>query len=126
LNETTRLHHAARRRGGAAAAWPLAVRAQQGGRMRRIGVLMPLSADDPIAQARNAAFLQGLQQLGWTVGQNVHIEYRWSGGNDEVTRRQAAELATPPPEVILASGSAAAGPLLQVTHPRLAKSAGTN
>jgi hypothetical protein len=70
--------------------------------------------------------LQGLQQLGWTVGQNVHIEYRWSGGNDEVTRRQAAELATPPPEVILASGSAAAGPLLQVTHPRLAKSAGTN
>ncbi len=63
--------------GGVAAAWPLAVRAQQGGRMRRIGVLMPLSADDPIAQARNAAFLQGLQQLGWTVGQNVHIEYRW-------------------------------------------------
>jgi len=62
--------------GGVAAAWPLAVRAQQGGRMRRIGVLMPLSADDPIAQARNAAFLQGLQQLGWTVGQNVPVVRR--------------------------------------------------
>ena len=101
---------------GGAAAWPLAARAQQGERMRRIGVLMPLAADDAIAQARNAAFLQGLQQLGWTVGQNIQIEYRWSGGNDDVTRRYAAELAALEPEVILASGSAATGPLLQVTR----------
>ena len=62
--------------GGAAAAWPLAARAQQRERMRRIGVLMPYAANDPQAQARNAAFLQGLQQLGWTVGHNVEIEYR--------------------------------------------------
>jgi putative tryptophan/tyrosine transport system substrate-binding protein len=84
--------------------------------MRRIGVLWPLAADDPISQARNAAFLQALQQLGWTVGQNIQIEYRWSAGNDEATRRFAAELAAFAPEVILASGSAAAGPLLQVTR----------
>ena len=69
---------------GGAAVWPLAAHAQQRTRMRRIGVLMPLAADDPVAQGRNAAFLQGLQQLGWTVGQNIQIEYRWCGGNDEV------------------------------------------
>jgi len=102
--------------GGAAATWPLSARAQRRERMRRIGVLMPLAADDSIAQARNAAFVQGLQQLGWTVGQNVQIEYRWSGGSDEVTRKYASELAALEPEVILASGSAAAGPLLQVTR----------
>jgi putative ABC transport system substrate-binding protein len=102
--------------GGAAAAWPLTASAQQRERMRRIGVLMPLAADDAIAQARNAAFLQGLQQLGWTIGRNIQIEYRWSGGNDEVTRRYAAELAALAPEVIFASGSAATGPLLQVTR----------
>jgi putative ABC transport system substrate-binding protein len=102
--------------GGAAAAWPLAARAQQRERMRRIGVLWPLAADDPISQARNAAFLQALRQLGWTVGQNIQIEYRWSAGNDEATRRFAAELAAFAPEVILASGSAAPGPLLQVTR----------
>jgi putative ABC transport system substrate-binding protein len=102
--------------GGAGAVWPLAARAQQRERMRRIGVLMPLAADDAIAQARNAAFLQGLQQLGWTIGQNIQIEYRWSGGNDEVTRRYAAELAALAPEVIFASGSAATGPLLQATR----------
>jgi len=101
---------------GSAVAWPLAARAQQRERVRRIGVLMPLAADDAIAQARNAAFLQGLQQLGWTIGQNIQIEYRWSGGNDEVTRRYAAELAALAPEVIFASGSAAAGPMLQVTR----------
>ena len=70
--KTARVHHAARRRGGA---WPLAARAQQAERMRRIGVLMPLAADDPEGQARIAAFLQGLQQLGWTVGRNVRIDY---------------------------------------------------
>ena len=69
--------------GGAAAAWPLAARAQQRERMRRIGVLMRLAADDPQAQTRNAAFLQGLQQLGWIVGRNVRIDYRWAAGNDD-------------------------------------------
>jgi putative ABC transport system substrate-binding protein len=101
---------------GGAVAWPLAARAQQREHMRRIGVLWPLAADDPISQARNAAFLQALQQLGWTVGQNIQIDYRWSGGNDEVTRKYAVELAALAPEVILASGSAAAGPLLQATR----------
>ena len=67
--------------GGAAAAWPLAARAQQAERMRRIGVLMNLAADDPEAQARIAAFLQGLQQLGWTDGRNVRIDYRWGAGD---------------------------------------------
>src|SRR5262249_8457173 len=90
--------------GGAAVAWPVAAHGQEPSRVRRIGVLMPLAADDSVAQGRNAALLQGLQQLGWTVGQNIQIEYRWSGGNDEVTRRYAAELAALEPEVILASG----------------------
>jgi putative tryptophan/tyrosine transport system substrate-binding protein len=67
--------------GGAAAAWPLAVRAQEGERMRRLGVLMPLAADDPEAQMRLAALAQGLQQLGWTIGRNVRIETRWSAGS---------------------------------------------
>jgi putative tryptophan/tyrosine transport system substrate-binding protein len=65
--------------GGAAAAWPLAARAQQGERMRRIGVLLNLASDDVEGQARLAAFHQGLQQLGWTVGRNVQIDYRWGG-----------------------------------------------
>ena len=98
------------------AAWPFTARVQRRERMRRIGVLMPLAADDAIAQARSAAFIQGLQQLGWTVGQNVEIEYRWSGGSDEITRKYAVELAALEPEVIFASGSAAAGPMLQVTR----------
>src|SRR4051812_5322063 len=63
--------------GGAAAAWPMGPRAQQGERVRRVGVLGNVAADDPEAQARNGAFLQGLQELGWTVGPNVRIEYRW-------------------------------------------------
>src|SRR5262249_48414318 len=71
--------------GGAAAAWPLAARAQQSKRLRRIGVLMPYAANDPQVQTRNAAFLQGLQQLAWTVGTNVAIDYRWSAGNEDDT-----------------------------------------
>jgi len=63
--------------GGAAAAWPLAARAQQGERVRRVGVLMNLTADDPESSARVTAFAQGLQQLGWTVGRNLQIDYRW-------------------------------------------------
>jgi len=101
---------------GGAAAWPLAACAQQRERMRRIGLLMPYVANDPQAQMRNAAFLQGLQQLGWTVGQNVQLDYRWSGGNMDDTRRYAAELAALAPDVIFAPGSAAVGPLQQATR----------
>src|SRR5262245_46626591 len=73
--------------GGATVAWPLAARAQQREQMRRIGVLMNLGSDDAEGQARNAAFLQGLQELGWTVGRNVQIEYRWGAGDAELFRR---------------------------------------
>jgi putative ABC transport system substrate-binding protein len=102
--------------GGAAAAWPLAARAQQGERMRRIGVLETLSADDPDGSARLTAFLQGLQQLGWSDGHNVQIEYlRGAAGNVDRIRRFAAELVARAPDVIFASGSANVGPLLQAT-----------
>src|SRR5258705_2790974 len=73
--------------GGATVAWPLAARAQRDKRMWRVGVLMPYTANDPQAEARNAAFRQGLQQLGWTVGNNVQIDYRWSGGSEDDTRK---------------------------------------
>jgi putative tryptophan/tyrosine transport system substrate-binding protein len=101
---------------GAAAAWPLAARAQQPERMRRIGVLIPYAADDPEGQARIAAFLQGLQQLGWTEGRNVRIDYRWSAGDADRARRYAAELVALAPDVILASGASTVGPLLQATR----------
>jgi putative tryptophan/tyrosine transport system substrate-binding protein len=84
--------------------------------MRRIGMLMPYAANDPQVQIRNAAFLQGLQQLGWTVGQNVQIDYRWSGGNMDDTRRYAAELVALAPDLIFAPGSAAVRPLQQATR----------
>jgi putative ABC transport system substrate-binding protein len=100
---------------GGAAVWPVAARAQQGERVRRIGVLMNLAADDALGQARNAAFLQGLQELGWTVGRNVRIEYRWGGGDAELFRKYAAELVALAPEVILASGFPSAAALQQVT-----------
>ena len=101
---------------GGAAAWPLAARAQQGERMRRIGVLMPLAAGDPAGQARIAVFAQGLQQSGWTIGRNVQIDTRWSAGNADDTRRYAAELVALAPDVILANGNAAVAPLLQATR----------
>jgi len=101
---------------GGVAAWPLAARAQQRERMRHIGVLMPYTATDPQMQIRNAAFLQGLQQLGWTVGQNVQIDYRWSAGNIDDTRKYAVELVALSPDVIFAPGTAALGPLLQATR----------
>jgi ABC-type uncharacterized transport system substrate-binding protein len=84
--------------------------------MRRIGVLMSTSADDPEGQARLAAFQQGLQQFGWTIGRNVRIDSRWPAGDSERFRRYAAELVALSPDVILATGSAAAGPLLQATR----------
>ena len=102
--------------GGAAAAWPLAARAQQRERMRRIGVFMDYPADDPEGQVRNAAFLQGLEELGWTDGRNVRIDYRWGVGDADRFRRYAAELVALAPDVILASGTATVGPLLQATR----------
>jgi len=102
--------------GGVAAAWPLAARAQQSERVRRIGVLMSFAADDPEGKAQIAAFVQGLQQLGWTDGRNVRIDYRHGLGNADDTRKYAAELVALAPEVILAIGGATAGPLLQTTR----------
>jgi len=101
--------------GGAAAAWPLAARAQQRERMRHIGVLMGFTADDAEGQTRLAAFLQGLQQLGWADGQNVRVDYRWGGGNADM-RKYAAELVALAPDVILAHSSAAVAPLLQASR----------
>jgi ABC-type uncharacterized transport system substrate-binding protein len=101
--------------GGAAAAWPLAARAQQGERMRRIGVLLPAAADDPEWQARVGAFQQALAVLGWTIGRNVRIDTRWGTTSAAEIRRQAAELAALAPDVILATGSSV-GPLLQATR----------
>jgi putative ABC transport system substrate-binding protein len=100
---------------GSAAAWPLAARAQQRERMRRIGVLMTTAADDPEGQARVAAFLQGLQQWGWAVGGNVQIDIRF-GADNAVTRKHASDLATLAPDVILANSSAAVAALLQATR----------
>ena len=109
--------HAMRRRefivGLGAAAMPFAARAQE--RLRRVGVMMSVSADDTVGQVHNAAFLQGLQQLGWTVGRNVRIDYRWAGTGD-AARKHAAELVALAPEVILAAGSQATAPLLQTTR----------
>jgi putative tryptophan/tyrosine transport system substrate-binding protein len=101
---------------GAAAAWPLSARAQQGERMRRVGVLMNQAADDVDGQARNGAFLQGLGELGWSVGRNVQIDYRWAGGDADRIRKYAAELVALAPDVIVATGSFGVGPLLQATR----------
>jgi len=99
----------------AAAAWPHFARAQQDERVRRIGVLSGPAADDPETKTPMAAFLQGLQQLGWTDGRNVQIVDRWAAGADD-SRKYATELAALAPDVILATGSAAVGPLLQATR----------
>ena len=90
---TTRVHHASRRHSGRLAGWPLAARAQQPERMRRIGVLLPAAADDAEYQARVGAFLQELSQLGWSIGRNVRIDTRWATANAAEIRRHAAELA---------------------------------
>jgi putative ABC transport system substrate-binding protein len=99
---------------GGAAAWPLTARAQE--RVKRVGVLLPGSADNPEYQARLAAFHQGLAVLGWTIGRNVHIETRWATSNAAALRKHAAELAALAPDVILANGSAAVAPLLEATR----------
>ena len=102
--------------GGAAAAWPLAARAQQTERVRRIGILLPAAADDAEYQTRLAAFYQGLAQLGWTDGRNVSIDIRWATTNAAEIRRHAAELAALAPDVILAPAATTVGPLLQATR----------
>jgi putative tryptophan/tyrosine transport system substrate-binding protein len=99
-----------------AAAWPSAARAQQPDRMRRIGVLANLSESDPEGQVRLAAFVQGLQELGWTVGRNVRIDFRWAVGDVDRNRRNAAELVALAPDVILAAGSFGVGQLQQATR----------
>jgi putative ABC transport system substrate-binding protein len=102
--------------GGAAVAWPLAAHAQQPDRLRRIGVLMAYAEDNPDGKPRLAAFAQRLQELGWTDGRNIRIEYRWSAGDAERTRRYAAELAALAPDVILAGNTSTVGPLQQATR----------
>ena len=101
--------------GGAAVAWPLAARGQPGERMRRVGVLMNLTADDPEGQARLAAFLQGLQEGGWAVGRNVRVDIRW-GASEDLMRRQAADLVALAPDVLLASANQAMVPLHRATR----------
>jgi putative ABC transport system substrate-binding protein len=100
--------------GGAMAGWPSAARAQQPNQMKRIGI--PVFVENNSAeQARIAAFFQGLQQLGWAVGQNLQVEIRWGAGDTERNRRNAAELVALAPDVILAAGSVAVAALLPVT-----------
>ena len=101
---------------GGAAAWPLAARAQQAERIRRIGVLMNVEADEPVGQPRIAAFVEGLQQLGWTDGRNVRIDTRWPGGDPDRVRKYAAELVGLAPNVILASASPSVAALQLVTR----------
>ena len=98
-----------------AAAWPLAVQGQQPP-TRRIGVLVGVAASDEQGQARNAAFLQSMQQLGWTVGRNMQVEYRWGAGSSSDLHKYATELVAMEPEVIFAGGAASLTSLLQVTR----------
>ena len=100
--------------GSTAAFWPFGARAQE--RVRRIGVLLPTTADDAEFQARVGAFLQALALLGWTIGRNVRIDTRWTTTNAAEIRRHAAELAALAPDVILASGDSTVVPLLQATR----------
>ena len=101
--------------GGAAAAWPLASRAQQSERVRRIGMLYSLAEDDPELVSRRAAFEQALKELGWINGGNIRIDYRWAQNDPELIRKFAAELVALAPDVILTSGSVAVGPMVRAT-----------
>jgi putative tryptophan/tyrosine transport system substrate-binding protein len=101
---------------GGAAAWPIAARAQQGERMRRIGVLMSLAADDAQSQTSYAAFLQALAELGWTKGRNLRIDIRWGAGDLDRYRKYAAELITLSPDVVLAANSPLVGALQQTSR----------
>ena len=102
--------------GGAATAWPLAVRAQQPERMRRIGIMLPATADDERFQTFVGAFLQELQSSGWSIGRNVRIDTRWATADAAAIRKHAAELVELTPDVILTFGASTVGPLLQVTR----------
>jgi putative tryptophan/tyrosine transport system substrate-binding protein len=102
--------------GSAVAAWPLAARAQQPERVRRIGVLIPAATDDRIFQARLAAFLQELQQLGWADGRSIRIDIRWGAGDADLIRKHAVELVALAPDVIMAFTSIAVASLRQVTR----------
>jgi ABC-type uncharacterized transport system substrate-binding protein len=101
---------------GSASVWPLLARAQQSERVRRVGVLMSLAADDKEGQACLAAFLQGLKELGWIDGRNVRVDTRWGAGDGERVRKYIAELIALTPDVILASGGSLVAPLLQATR----------
>jgi putative ABC transport system substrate-binding protein len=101
---------------GSAAAWPLVARAQQGERVRRIGVLMNFPADDPEEQARFNALMQGLQQFGWIVGRNLQIEHRYGAADADRSRRYATELIALAPDLILAVGIAAVTALQRATR----------
>ena len=101
---------------GGATVWPLAARAQQAERVRRIGVLMSTAVDDPQDPARLAAFAQGLQELGWTIGRNLRIDYRWGASSPDNARKYAAELAALAPDVMLASGTIALAAVQQISH----------
>ena len=102
--------------GGAAAAWPLAARAQQPAQMKRVGIIVPFAASYPDGQARIAAFQQALAGFGWTEGVNMRTEIRWSGGNADDIRQNALELIALAPDVILADGSPSVAALLQATR----------
>src|SRR5262245_65596648 len=100
---------------GGAATWPLMASAQQGERMRRVGILTVSAPDDADAQTRLAALRQGLQRFGWIEGRNLQIDARWGAGDAAATRRAATELAALAPDVIVAAGSAGAAAVLQAT-----------
>src|SRR5215831_12632478 len=102
--------------GGAAVAWPLAARAQQGERMRRIGVLMVLAESDSQSQRRITAFQEGLEKLGWTVGRNLAIDYRWGVSDPEGARATTSELLSLAPDLILANAISALRGAQQATH----------
>jgi putative tryptophan/tyrosine transport system substrate-binding protein len=102
--------------GAVAATWPLAARAQQREQMKRIGILLPGTADNPVFQARLVAFYQELALLGWSIGRNVRIDTHWATANAAEIRKHAEELATLAPDVILATGDSTVPPLLQATR----------
>jgi putative ABC transport system substrate-binding protein len=102
--------------GGAAVAWPFTARAQQGERMRRIGVLQSTAVDDPQDLIRLAAFAQSLQELGWTIGRNLRIDHRWGTGDPDDARKNAVDLAALSPDIIVASGPFALAAAQQTTR----------
>src|SRR5262245_63939514 len=101
---------------GGVTAWPLAARAQQPERMRRVGILLPVTEDSSEDQARVRVFLQELQHLGWSIGRNIAIDTRWAGPQADAIRRHAVELIALAPDVILAIGTSTIAPLLQATQ----------